>query len=231
MDQQFQDLIEQLRQFEQTSSKGRKALNRLIIIIQRHPGLYRSSHPDYCQALNRTLEWMCKNLESFEPRPPSVDQSFIRWVNGYLKWRVRDLYAPDEKYPVKSLDRPISNQEGESTTLAENLADPKAIAGLEEWIEENQKTTRLSIGDAVWEYIEQDPENRLKSCYPRNYPECHCQILARRLLLEQPPHKISEIAREYNISNQTLYSHWKRKCLPLLQTICDQISQRFGLEK
>ncbi|ERT06977.1 homeo-like domain protein [Lyngbya aestuarii BL J] len=228
MDQQIQDLIEQLQQFEHTSSKGRKALTRLLIIIQGHPDLYRSSHRDYSEALNRTLEWVCKNIQSFEPRPPSIEQSLIRWINGYLKWRVRDLFTTNH---TPSLDRPISNKEGESTTLMDRLEDPNAITNLEGWIEQTQKERRLSIGDTVWEYIEKDPENLLKNCYPKKQPECHCQILAIRLLLQQPPHKISEIAREYNISNQTLYSHWKRKCLPLLQTIGDQISKRFGLEK
>ncbi|WP_413161938.1 helix-turn-helix domain-containing protein [Capilliphycus salinus ALCB114379] len=231
MDQQIKDLIEQLHQFEHTSSKGRKALTRLLIIIQGHPDLYRSSHPNYCEALNRSLEWMCKNILSFEPRPPSVEQSLIRWINGYLKWRVRDLFTPDTlfKHNVHSLDQPITNAEGQSTTLLDGIQDPNAITDIEGWIEESQKNRRLSVGDAVWEYIEQDPENRLKNCYPRNHPECNCQILAMGLLLQQPSQKIREIAREYNISDQTLYSHWKRKCLPLLQTICDQISKDFGV--
>lgn len=232
MEQQIKDLIGQLNQFEHTSSKGRKALTRLLIIIQKHPDLYRSSHPDYSEALNRTLEWMCKNIQSFEPRPPSIEQSLIRWINGYLKWRVRDLYTPDTyyKHNIESLDRPIRNNEGESTTLMDRIEDPNTITSIDEWLEESQKRRRLSIGDAIWEYIEQDPENLLKSCYPKKQPKCHCQILARGLLLQQPPQKISEIAREYNISNQTLYSHWKRKCLPLLQAICDRISQDFGVK-
>ncbi|MFY7801871.1 MAG: hypothetical protein ACOVQ7_00425 [Limnoraphis robusta] len=232
MDQQIKGLIEQVYQFERTSPQARKALTRLLIFVQRHPDLYRSSHPDYSEALNRTLEWMCRNLQSFEPRSASIEQSLIRWINGYLKWRVRDLYSPDSYYQRHvSLDEPIINSGQESTTRIDRLVDQNTITGIEGWIEESQKTRRLSIGDAVWEYIEQDPENLLKSCYPKKQPECHCQILAKRLLLQQPPQKISEIAREYNISNQTLYSHWKRKCIPLLQTICDQISQRFGLEK
>ncbi len=233
VDQQVKELIEQVCQFERTSPQGRKALTRLLIFIQQHPDLYRSTHSDYTEALNRTLEWMCKNIQSFELRSASVEQSLIRWVNGYLKWRVRDLYGPDtySKNIVDSLDRRVINDKGESTTMMNLFVDQKTLIGIEGWIEGIQKERRVSIGDAVWEYIEQDPENLLKSCYPKKQPECHCQILAMRLLLEQPPQKISQIARDYNISNQTLYSHWKRKCLPLLQTICDHISQQLGIQK
>ncbi|MDY7021645.1 MAG: helix-turn-helix domain-containing protein [Cyanobacteriota bacterium] len=230
VDQQLQDLIEQICRFEATSPQGRKALTRLLILVQRHEKLYRSSHPDYFEALNRTLEWICNNIQSFEARSPSVEQSLIRWVNGYLKWRIRDLYTPDTYYKHNySLDNPITNEEGETATLQNVLPDPKTMTSIESIIEAEQQNRRVSIGDAVFKYIEQDPKDLLKNCYPKKQPECHCQILAIRLLLEQPPHKISEIAREYNISNQTLYSHWKRKCLPLLQTVCDQITQSFGV--
>ena len=68
-------------------------------------------------------------------------------------------------------------------------------------------------------YVEQDPENRLTNCYPRQAPHCHCQCLGVRLLLQEPPDRLSTLAREFNINYQTLSSHWKRKCLPLLREI------------
>ncbi|HAG84032.1 MAG TPA: hypothetical protein DCL61_23485, partial [Cyanobacteria bacterium UBA12227] len=63
--------------------------------IQHLPGLARSSHPDYLHALNRTYQWISQNIQNFQPRPPSVQESLVTWINGYLYWRIRDLYAPD----------------------------------------------------------------------------------------------------------------------------------------
>lgn len=216
MDEQLTNLIEQISSFETGSPQGQKALNRLLILIQQLPGLYRSSHPDYLQAFNRTLEWVAQNLKSFVPRPPSVEKSLVVWINGYLRWRVRDLYASDRLY--ESLDRPLSNDEGEFTTVGEQLPTSQ-LSLLERKIAELQEAKRQSQGRAIEKYIREDPQEQLANSHPKKYPQCHCQLLAIELLLEQPPNKISNISRELNISNQTLYSHWKKKCLPILQEI------------
>ena len=219
MEDQLRDLITQICQSENPSSERQKALNRLLILIQQLPGLYRSSHQNYPEAFNRTLEWASKNIQKFNPRPPSWEKSFVIWINGYLKWRVRDLYTSENKY--ESIDKPISNDEGQSTTLGEKLP-ANTLSLLEIKIAELQQAKRERQGLAVQEYIKTDPEEKLKTSYPRQYPECNCHVLAIRLLLEEQ--KISNISQEVNISNQTLYSHWKRKCLPLLQ----EISSKFG---
>ncbi len=221
MDEQLQDLIEQISRFETGSPQGQKALNRLLILIQQLPGLYRSSHPDYPEAFNRTLEWVSQNLKSFVARSPSVEKSLVIWINGYLRWRVRDLYASDRLY--ESLDRPLSNDEGESSTLGEQLA-ATTLSLLELKIAELQEAKRQSQGRAIEKYIREDPEKQLAKCHLRKYPECNCQLLAIELLLEEPPNKISNISRELKIGNQTLYSHWKKKCLPILQ----EIARSFG---
>jgi hypothetical protein len=221
MDEQLQDLIRQISRFEAGSPQGQKALNRLLILIQQLPGLYRSSHPDYPEAFNRTLEWVSQNLKSFVPRSPSVEKSLVIWINGYLRWRVRDLYASDRLY--ESLDRPLSNDEAESSTLGEQLTTT-TLSLVELKIAELQEGKRQSQGRAIEKYIREDPEEQLANSHPKKYPKCNCQLLAIELLLEEPPNKISHISRELNISNQTLYSHWKKKCLPILQ----EIARSFG---
>jgi hypothetical protein len=47
-----------------------------------------------------------------------------------------------------------------------------------------------------------------------------------RLLVQDPPQRIADVAREFNVNNQTLYSHWKNNCLPLLQ----EIGRHFGYQ-
>ncbi|NES68317.1 MAG: hypothetical protein F6K24_25325, partial [Okeania sp. SIO2D1] len=77
----------------------------------------------------------------------------------------------------------------------------------------------------VRQYIETDPEEKLRSSHPKKHPECNCQVLAIQLNFTEPPKKISDICKEINISNQTVYSHWKRRCIPLLREIANQFGE------
>ncbi|MBD0385494.1 MAG: helix-turn-helix domain-containing protein [Nostoc sp. C3-bin3] len=242
MDEQLQKLIDEVCSYPGPSLERQKALNRLLMVVQQLPGIYKSGHQDYLEALNQTWEWVSRKICEFEARSrsdsvrvasrregvsPSFQQSLVIWINGYLKWRIKDLYRPDSNYTI-SLDRLTRNDEGDETTLLNILPDPQSpsisLDLLDLKIAQIQEIERQSLGKRIWQYIEQDEEGKLTASHPRKNPECHCHLLAMRLLLEQPPHKIADIARELNISNQTLYSHWKKNCLPLLK----EIGMNFG---
>ncbi len=229
VDEQLRNLIDEVCRYPDPSPERQKALNRLLIVIQQLPGIYKSSHPDYAEALNLTWEWVSRKIGEFKPRESSVQQSLVTWINGYLKWRVRDLYAKDNQYSV-SLDRPISNDEGDQTTLLDQIPDRQfttpTLDLLEVKILQIQEAQRQRLGQQLRQYIEQDEERKLTDCHPRKHPECNCQLLARRLLLQEPPERIADISREFDVSNQTLYSHWKNNCLPLLQ----DIGRKFGYQ-
>ena len=222
MEDQLQNLIIQIKQYQNPNPERQKAINRLLILIQQLPGLYSSSHQDYLEAFNRTLEWVCKNIQNFEPRSPSWERSFVVWINGYLKWRIQDLYTPDNRYD--SLDKPISN-EGENLTTLGEVLPANSLSLLEQKIAELQQTKRQRQGESVRQYIETDPEERLRSSHPKKHPECNCQVLAIQLNFTVPPKKISDICKEINIKKPTVYSHWKRKCIPLLREIANQFGE------
>ncbi|MEA5605858.1 helix-turn-helix domain-containing protein [Nostoc sp. UHCC 0252] len=235
MDEQLKKLIDEVCSYPDPSLERQKALNRLLMVVQQLPGIYKSGHQDYLEALNQTWEWVSRKICKFEARSqsdskgvsPSFQQSLVIWINGYLKWRIKDLYRPDSNYTI-SLDRLTRNDEGDETTLLNILPDRQSqtisLNLLDIKIAQIQEVERQSLGKRIWQYIEQDEEGKLTASHPRKNPECHCHLLAMRLLLEQPPHKIADIARELNISNQTLYSHWKKNCLPLLK----EIGMNFG---
>ncbi|WP_445637037.1 Helix-turn-helix transcriptional regulator [Nostoc sp. DSM 114161] len=236
MDEQLKKLIDEVCCYPDPSPERQKALNRLLIVIQQLPGIYKSGHQDYLEALNLTWEWVSRKICGFEARSrsdskgvsPSLQQSLVIWINGYLKWRIKDLYIPDSNYTI-SLDRPTRNDEGDETSLLNILPDsqsPITLDLLDIKIAQIQENRRQGVGERIRQYIEQDEEGKLTASCLRKNPECHCQLLAMRLLIENPPHKISDIARELNISNQTLYSHWKKNCLPLLR----EIGINFGYE-
>jgi hypothetical protein len=217
VDQQLKKLIDEVCRYPDPSPERQKALNRLLIAMQQLPGIYKSAHQDYLGALNQTWEWVSRKICEFEARSLSYQESLVIWINGYLKWRIKDLYTPDKDYPL-SLDQPFPNNEGEETTLKDRLPG-NTLDLLQIKILEIQETERLRLGNRIRQYIEQDEDGKLTASHPRKNPECHCQLLAMRLVLQAPPHKIADIARELNISNQTLYSHWKSHCLPLLKEI------------
>ncbi|MBW4628037.1 MAG: hypothetical protein KME49_21630 [Brasilonema octagenarum HA4186-MV1] len=220
MDEELQSLINEVCQYPEQTPERQKALHQLLIAVQKLPGILRSNHQDYLLALNKTWEWVCRNICTFEPRSPSLQESLISWINGYLRFRIKDILSPDNHYVI-SLDQPWSNNDGPQVTLSELLPDSesKDLDLLERKIAQLQEKKLQRIGQKVRQQMVEDKQRKLRACHPRKYPECHCQLLAQRLVLQEPPDRIADIAREFNINNQGLYAHWKRKCLPLLQNI------------
>jgi hypothetical protein len=221
MNELLKDLIAKIHQYENGTPQKQMALNQLLILIEQLPGIYRSSHQDYAEAYNRTLEWVCKNIDRFESCSSSIENDFVSWINGYLKWRIRDLYTPDRKFDFINIQR----SDDSYLEAIENLPDPRfSLSLLDRQIAEMQAIEQQRQGEVVKQYIEQDLERILTDCHLRKCPECHCQFLAMQLLLSDPPKKISDLSRELNLNNQTLYSHWRQKCLPLLQEIARRLT-------
>jgi hypothetical protein len=216
LDERLSTLITEIRQNPDNSRKRRTAMHKLLLEIQQLPGLKKSTHQDYPEALNGIFEWVSREIPKFEPRPPSVSKSLVNWINGTLRRRIQDLYSPNPNAPI-SLDAPLAVDAGETTRL-ELLPDFR-LSGLDGMIENAQKETPQRIGLELEHYIEQDPEGKLKNSYPRSYPECNCQFLSMRRVLKDPPDKFQKLAKELNVKYTTLNSHWKRKCEPSLQEI------------
>lgn len=197
----------------------RKALNRLLTQVQQLPGLIKSSHPDYLEALNRTWEWFSKNLDDFQPRPPSIEVALVRWINGYLYWRIQDLYRGD-RY---SLSIDVLSYGDEDLNPLDVLADTgfntPTLTGLDGYIQQLQQQDTQRIGCLLERAIEQDTSGKLRNCHPKAHPHCHCLYLSQRLRLKDPPDKLAEVARDLNVNYQALVAHWKRKCMPMLQEI------------
>ena len=72
-------------------------------------------------------------------------------------------------------------------------------------------------------YIKTDPEGRLRNCHPHKYPQFNCHELAKRQLLKDPPDRWKDITEELQVPYSTGVAHWQRKCLPLLQTIAQEL--------
>lgn len=220
-EEQLRTLIEQARNPNLSPLERQRALNRLLMLVQRLPDILRSHHPDALFAYNKTWEWFCANLREFEERPPSLQRSLVVWINGYLSWRFKDLWSRSSRNSPDSLDRPIGGED--SRTLMDVVPDSTpSLSTLDGYIEAEQTHRQQQRSQWVEQYVEQDPEGQLASCHPRRYPTCNCQILAQRILLKEPPDKLSTLSEEFGVNYQTLTSHWKKKCLPLLREIANR---------
>lgn len=226
----------------ETSSEYRRAVSRLIIKAQKCPGLLKSSHVNYPSALNLTWEWLCKNIKNFEPSSPSIQQSLLRWINGYLYWRIKDLYSPDEKYI--SLDKKLSVSEDDDIAVADIVSNTDSNTpalkrrrdtgdpdGLDIYIKKLQDQEIQKFWLKLEDYIQQDPQGKLRNCHPRECEKCNCKFLAERLLLKEPPDDFKLLTEQVGINYQTVYSRWNRECKQLLVTISLEIGYIPGILK
>lgn len=249
-DRQPAALVELLDRAQGDGADRGVALGRLLALVAKLPDLRRDSHPDYLDALNRTLVFVEKNLATFRydrGAPPVITyEQFVRWVNGHLKFRILDLYRQGalplslDQAPRRFDGAQGPGDRGGEPWLDSLPAGPTALDGLEAWLEKQQRD-RLQRRALLLElYIERDPDGRLGRCYAARERAHNCQAIARALFLRsrgaavqrsrsplpaEPKITWRSLARQWQLNEQTLHSHWKRKCRPLLQEIAQSIDR------
>lgn len=227
-DERLSQLIAAVCRHPDGSVEWRKAMSRLLIVVQGLPEFRKYSRPDcpdyLLDALNRTWEWLSRNIRNFKPRTSCIREDLVKWINSYLYWRIRDLAAPNF-LADHSLDETTKDWDGVKLSTKLEQLSTSTLSGLEAQIEQFQRQSQQRVVLKLELYIQQDPKKKLRNCYPRNHPECNCQLLSLRLLsiFKDPPDKLTDLATEFNINYQTLVSHWKRKTLPLLQEIAIEL--------
>ncbi|PSB40853.1 hypothetical protein [Chamaesiphon polymorphus] len=203
------------------SAQRAQAMSRLICTLRQLPGIKIVNHQDYLLALNQTWEWMSRNIDEFRASTNSLEHDLVKWINGYLYWRIRDIYTtsalPDRQH--LSLDEEIFNQ-GETylDLLSESGFGDLTLDNLNAHIASLQQQEHREIAARIEAWIQLDPERQLQSCYPKGRSNCNCQLLGDRIIVKDPPDSLTALAKELDIPYQTLVAHWKRRCLPILQT-------------
>jgi hypothetical protein len=236
-DEQLRELLQLLKDSQQGSREQEKLKNQLCKLIPLLPGSrkYREPDPkiDFDGALNEAYGGLFKTLPIFF-RGIDLDNiaddvlrtRVVKRFNQIIQNKVCNQYRQLKRQPFTwSLDAPTKTKTGEEFD-AEGVADDTTEVGIEQLIEREQAKNQRRIGRELWQYIEDDPEGKLRNSYPSDKPEANCHVLARRLLLKDPPDKFSVIAKELNINYQTFKSHWKRTGLPLIK----EIAIKFGYQ-
>lgn len=192
LDERSHKLILQLLQSPPGSSEYNQGMEQLLGIIPRLPGLRKDSHPDYLEAVNKTLIEVKRKFPDFQrfarkkqvnlkvASATQVRQCFIWWVNQFLKFDILDLYRQSQQ--ALSLDAPIPGHE-KGTSFIEILSnegfEPPTWDGLEAFIQLGEQEQIRRKGEALERYIEADPEGLLQSCYCNDNPDCNCQNIAK----------------------------------------------------
>jgi hypothetical protein len=232
-EKQLHQLLENVLQQSDDSKEWQRAMGRLLIYLQGLPEFRRYVQPNspayFLDALNKTWEWFSREIGTFKPRTDSLHQDLVRWINGYLYWRMKDGASQNLSIGL-SLDRPMGTDEsGAISSWLDRISNsgeivgkgftPPSFSGLDTYIAKLQTEATQTVGLALETYIEQDPDQKLRKSHPSQHPECNSQMLTQRLLLKHPPDKLADIARNFNANYQTLNSHWKGKTLPLLRDL------------
>lgn len=236
-DEQLRKLLQLLKDSQQGSQEQERFKNQLCKLIPDLPGSrkYREPDPkiDFDGAVNEAYGGFFKTLPIFL-REIDLDNiaddvlrtRVVKRFNQIIQNKVCNQYRKLKRQPFTfSLDAPNKSKTGEEFD-AEGMADDTTEVGIEQLIEREQAENKQRIGHQFWKYIEDDPDGKLRNSYPDNKPEANCHVLARRLLLKDPPDKFSVIAKELNINYQTFKSHWKRTGLPLIK----EIALKFGYQ-
>ncbi|MGB8689624.1 MAG: hypothetical protein WCD53_20115 [Microcoleus sp.] len=241
---------EQLRRLIQgvLGSSGARSqdMGRLLARVPTLPGIIKNSHPDYLEALNKTLEYVRVNIKVFiikfkvdidREHPENLRTKFVIWFNGHLRYRILDLYRAQPL--ALSLDAPVFS---EKVSFLEVLPDvgfnTPLLDGIESLIEKSQ-TDRTQRKALILElYIEQDYLQKLSGCHPRNCLACNCQMLLKAMYLTSPGNLVSlkegkiaaekkisvrSLAKSFDIKEQTIHTHWRNRCRPLLHEILADI--------
>jgi hypothetical protein len=186
--------------------------------LPKNLSLIKDKHPDYPEALNKTWKWVSENLNKFQPSSPSFSHSLQRWINGYLYWRIKDLYTSVSDWEEFS----------ERDFVAPTLIGLDALEKSEE-----EKQLNLVL-EEIRRYVESDPDCILRNFHPRGHPECNCQLLIKRLIFQNPPDTLANIAKEFAINYQNVNTRWqhtkRQNCRQMLKEIAHKIAKRHGYQ-
>jgi DNA-directed RNA polymerase specialized sigma24 family protein len=173
------------------------------------------------------LIYLSHHIESFVPRGASILASLKRWIEFNAINKGIDDFRKAERRDLKPLSTDAAvtlTRNGEE--MAWELPDDRAT-GLDALL---AQCDRIFL-QAFLEYLQTDPEGKLKDCAMKEPCSCcNCLVLVQLMFFRQPPLNKTKAAAELGVDHQALRSHWKRSCLKLLKEIVGEIAIDLGYE-
>ncbi len=137
----------------------------------------------YEEAVMETLAYVCTKIDLYDPE--RGNKKFMNWVNFKL-----------DKNLLK---------------CRQDFNNPKIVATYS-WSDlENitYKSNQPSMSDVLYQYIQQDSNNKFKSVFIQDHPEANFQQIA---LARLSGHTWKEISQHFQLSIPTLSSFFQRNC-------------------
>jgi hypothetical protein len=191
-------------------------------------------HPDYEQAVQKTLSSVEKTLSSRfykmvnieEDEPIKILKRYVGFVNQRLRFDLLNLY---KRKPIPySLNLSFETDEnGSASTSLDEITDAdrpgstsdRSLSLLDLHIEQENRDQIK-----IWRrYIERDPEGGLTENCIKKCAECNCQAIAIACFLNESPFTIRAFAQQVGVNEQTVYKHWKRNCEKILKLVWENI--------
>lgn len=194
---QILQLVKETCQHPRGSIERQKGLHQIILLIQQTGKLnWAKGMPDGEEALQQTWLYFCRNLcEPTTTEQPynSEKGSVIAWLNGYLKFRLKDNSIPDKNRIYPKLDE--NGEELDPIHLIPANPEPPPI--LEE----------------IQAWLKQEAHN-LRRIHVENRPDINCLVLIERRL--PPKTSWDDLSQEFGVAISTLSGFYQRRCFPLL---------------
>ncbi|MBR8826796.1 MAG: hypothetical protein DSM107014_02655 [Gomphosphaeria aponina SAG 52.96 = DSM 107014] len=180
------------------SDEKAEALSLAIAHLGLEKRLPKSQIRDYDEVLKRTQE-VVREIHNFyrkidpksydcqnESQAKTLTQHFMRWVKRIFDYKRIDVYRHRIGIPSElSLDQPLPNNDSDSrNTVGDNISD-KTLTGLEAIGYQQEADTRENTPKKLLQYIDEDPDNKLKECCVKGHEECHAQVCLQLWFLNE----------------------------------------------
>jgi len=202
LDLKLRQLIASACKYPPQSLERQQVLAKLYLLVMKSGKLWKEHASYYNDALQEMWEYCCQHPEEYNPdiKGPIV------WLDDELKKRLRRMRDGKYRQQRRFLIAKQTEQGVINNPIDDVVASPDIQSAMEIW----EKTV-------LW--VQQDPNNRLRSICFRKRPEINAQaLILKRLPPDTPSWK--NIAAELNLNPQEakdLPKFYNRKCLPLLR--------------
>jgi hypothetical protein len=209
--------------WKNNSRHWNKAFTKLLRVIEILPlAKPRVYHPDYSSVRNKVLmEARDKICTDFAPERRSLRTSLTIWINECLRLRYQiiELFKPQKTVSIDNQPNVETGDTYKDLISNEDSLNSPRLDGLDQLFADELQ----DICTKLREYIETDPEGRLRNCHPPTYPQWNCQEFVKRRYFRQPNQPWKEISQELNIPDGSPSPEANRRFFPLLKEIAKNL--------
>jgi hypothetical protein len=212
------------------------AMEKLLALTPRLPGIRRSSHLLYLEAVNRTLEDVKRTIDRFpnkfscnvnRDRATIICEKYVRFVNAILNRDIQNLDRQRKLDKITlSLDAQLSEYDDSGKSHLSSLSDTNSLPDLstldysiKQW-QEQENRDQFTI---LQRYVERDPEGKLTEKCIKKCAECNCQAIVLAWFFNEPQLSKRDFAQQWGVNEHTAWKHWQRNCKNILKLVWENI--------